>query len=42
MIDGRRRMEKQRRGGIDAGGFYVFEYADCKEFIFDFLVEDSA
>jgi hypothetical protein len=39
MVDGRRRMEKLRRSGLDAGTFYVFEFEDCKEFIFDFLIE---
>ena len=41
MVDGRRRMEKLRRSGLDAGKFYVFELEDCKEFIFDFLVEED-
>ena len=41
MVDGRRRMEKLRRSGLDAGKFYVFEIEDCKEFIFDFLVEED-
>jgi len=39
MIDGRRRMEKLRRGGLEAGKFFVFEFEDCEEFIFDFLIE---
>ncbi len=39
MIDGRRRMEKLRRGGLEAGKFFVFEFEDCEEFIFDFLVK---
>ena len=42
MVDGRRRMEKLRRSGLDAGKFYVFEFEDCKEFIFDFLVDENA
>ena len=41
MVDGRRRMEKLRRSGIDCGRFFVFELEDCKEFIFDFLVEEN-
>lgn len=41
MVDGRRRMEKLRRGGITTGQFFVFDYGDCEEFIFDFeLVEE--
>lgn len=42
MVDGRRRMEKLRRSGIEKGDFFVVEYSDCKEFIFDFLVEESS
>ena len=41
MVDGRRRMEKLRRSGVDSGKFYVFEFEDCKEFIFDFLIEEN-
>lgn len=41
MVDGRRRMEKLKRNGIDAGKFFVFEFEDCKQFIFDFIVEDN-
>lgn len=36
MVDGRRRMEKLKRMGINAGHFFIFDYADCEEFIFDF------
>jgi hypothetical protein len=39
MVDGRRRMEKLKRHGDEIGNFFVFEYADCKELIFDFLIE---
>lgn len=39
MIDGRRRMEKLKRGGINEGMFFVFDYCDCEEFIFDFEIE---
>ena len=39
MVDGRRRMEKLRRAGSDTGKFFVFDYADCEEFIFDFEME---
>jgi hypothetical protein len=42
MVDGRRRMEKLRRSGLDAGTFYVFEFEDCKEFISDFLIEENS
>ncbi|MEX0964634.1 MAG: hypothetical protein WDZ52_11410 [Pseudohongiellaceae bacterium] len=42
MVDGRRRMEKMRRGGLDAAQFFVFEYSDCEEFIFDFVLEEDA
>lgn len=42
MVDGRRRMEKLRRSGIERGNFFVFEYADCREFIFDFVVEENS
>tara|TARA_B110000858_G_scaffold89711_2_gene103742 strand:+ start:7467 stop:7895 length:429 start_codon:yes stop_codon:yes gene_type:complete len=42
MVDGRRRMEKLRRSGFDAGKFIVFEFEDCKEFIFDFLFEEDS
>lgn len=41
MVDGRRRMEKLRRSGLNAGKFFVFDYADCEEFIFDFLVQED-
>jgi hypothetical protein len=41
MVDGRRRLEKLKRRGLDAGKFYVFEFEDCKEFIFDFLIEED-
>jgi hypothetical protein len=41
MVNGRRRMEKLRRSGLDAGKFYVFKFEDCREFISDFLVEDN-
>jgi len=41
MVDGRRRMEKLKRSGLGAGKFHVFEFEDCKEFIFDFLVEED-
>ncbi|MBL4572452.1 MAG: hypothetical protein JKY86_05180 [Gammaproteobacteria bacterium] len=41
MVDGRRRMEKLRRGGSDSGKFFVFEFEDCKEFIFDFQIEED-
>ena len=41
MVDGRRRKEKLRRSGLDAGKFFVFEFEDCKEFIFDFLIEEN-
>ncbi len=39
LVDGRRRVEKLRRSGSDTGQFFVFEYADCREFIFDFELE---
>lgn len=42
MVDGRRRMEKLRRRGISKGKFFVFEHAECEEFIFDFLLEDKS
>ncbi len=41
MVDGRRRLEKLKRAGFDTGYFFVFEYADCEEFIFDFELETS-
>ena len=41
MVDGRRRMEKLRRNGFDSGEFFVIEFADCEEFIFDFLIEEN-
>lgn len=41
MVDGRRRMEKLRRSGHEAGKFFVFEFEECKEFIFDFLIEEN-
>lgn len=41
MVDGRRPMEKLRRSGSDSGKFFVFEFKDCKEFIFDFVVEEN-
>ncbi len=41
LVDGRRRLEKLRRGGADAAQFFVFEYADCEEFIFDFVIGES-
>lgn len=42
MVDGRRRMEKLRRSGIEEGKFFVFDYVDCEEFIFDFLLEENS
>ena len=42
MVDGRRRMEKLRRSGDEASYFYVLDYADCTEYIFDFLVEETS
>lgn len=42
MVDGRRRMEKLRLSGSDSGNFFVFEFKDCKEFIFDFVVEENS
>lgn len=41
MVDGRRRMEKLRRAGERGGQFFVFEFADCGEFIFDFELEEE-
>ena len=41
LVDGRRRMEKLRRGGAEAGKFFVFEYADCGEFISDFVLDEN-
>jgi len=42
MIDGRRRMEKLRRSGVSSGQFFVFDYGDCEEFIFDFVLDEKA
>ena len=39
MVDGRRRMEKLRRGGAESGHFFVLEFEDCEEFIVDFELE---
>lgn len=36
MIDGRRRMEKLRRQGLDEGLFLVFDYEEIRPFIYAF------
>jgi hypothetical protein len=42
MVDGRRRMEKLKRGGYDTADFLVFEYDECQEYIFDFVIDEKA
>ena len=39
MVDRRRRMGKLRRAGVESGLFFVAEFEDYEEFIFDYLVE---
>ncbi|GJM12945.1 MAG: hypothetical protein DHS20C12_13480 [Pseudohongiella sp.] len=42
LVDGRRRLEKLKRSGLEDGKFIVFEYEECKEFIFDYELEEDA
>lgn len=36
MVDGRRRLEKLRRAGVNQSPFYVFDFSAIEAFIFDF------